>query len=92
VPSNCLAGGARRPSTLLFGPWKQPGVFDGGIAALTETALITSGGAWASRHREGRSRCSGRERNEYLYLTGGEARHRGDLHGPAKFLIELWGY
>ena len=65
------------------------GVFDDGIAALTETALITSGGAWASGTVKGSTDVPAA--NTYLYLVNGEAAVVG-TYTAGKFLIELFGY
>lgn len=64
-------------------------VFDDGIAALTETALVTSGGAWTN----GLTKSFGNipTANEYLYLCGGEAGTAA-TYTAGKFLIELEGY
>ena len=73
----------------LYAATEATGVFDDGIAALTETALITSGGAWASGTVKGSTGVPAA--NEYLYLTGGEAGTAG-TYTAGKFLIELFGY
>lgn len=64
------------------------GAFDGGIAALTGTALITAGGAWASGTTKGMTAVPAA--NSYLYLTGGEAGTAA-AYTAGKFLIEFWG-
>jgi hypothetical protein len=63
-------------------------VFDDGIAALTETALVTSGGAWASGTTKGSTAVPAA--NEYLYLCGGEAG-TANTYTAGKFLIEVFG-
>lgn len=65
------------------------GVFDGGIAALVETALVTAGGAWtlALTKALGAFPTAG----EYLYLTGGEAGTAA-AYTAGKFEIVLRGY
>ena len=65
------------------------GVFDGGIAALTETALVTSGGAWTSGATKGMPNVPAA--NEYLYATGG-AGGTGATYTAGKFLVELFGH
>lgn len=65
------------------------GVFDDGIAALTETALLTRGGAWAAG--DVKPLTGWPAANEYLYLTGGEGGTAG-TYTAGKFLIELYGY
>jgi NADPH-dependent curcumin reductase CurA len=64
-------------------------VFDDGIAALTETALITSGAAWASGTVKAAALMP--TANDYLYLVNGEAGTVG-TYTAGKFLIELYGY
>lgn len=64
------------------------GAFDGGIAALAETALITAGGAWASGTTKGL--IANPAANSYLYLTGGEAGTAA-TYTAGQFLIELYG-
>ena len=64
-------------------------VFDDGIAALTETALLTRGAAWAAG--DVKPLTGWPAANEYLYLTGGEAAVPG-TYTAGRFLIELWGY
>lgn len=72
----------------LYAATEGTGAFDGGVAALTETALITAGGAWSS------GECAGMvavpAANQYLYLTGGEAGTAA-TYTAGKFLIELLG-
>lgn len=73
----------------LYSATEATGVFDGGIAALTETALLTSGGAWTL----GTSTELGAlpAADQYLYLTGGAAGTAA-AYTAGKFLIELEGY
>lgn len=73
----------------LYSAAEGTGVFDGGIAALTETALLTSGAAWALGNVKGLSAIPAAD--EYLYLAGGEAGTAAAYTG-GKFLIELVGY
>ena len=57
-------------------------------AALgTETALVTSGGAWASGTTKGMTGLP--TANDYLYIVNGEAA--GGTFTAGKFLIELYG-
>ncbi len=59
-------------------------------AALgTETALVTSGGAWASGTVKGMTGLP--TANDYLYIVNGEAA-AGGTFTAGKFLIELYGY
>lgn len=90
IRMTCLelpAGGA--DDVDLYSAAEGTGVFDGGIAALTETALITSGGAWASGTVKAAPNVPAAD--EYLYLTGGEAGTAA-TYTAGKFLIELFGY
>lgn len=64
-------------------------VFDDGIAALTETAVITSGGAWTNGATKGATIVP--PANDYLYLTCGAAGVPG-TYTAGKYLIELFGY
>lgn len=58
-------------------------------AALgTETALVTSGGAWASGTTKGMTALPAA--NDYLYIVNGAAS--GGTFTAGKFLIELYGY
>jgi hypothetical protein len=58
-------------------------------AALgTETALVTSGGAWTSGASKGMTSLP--TANDYLYITNGAAS--GGTFSAGKFLIELFGY
>lgn len=73
----------------LYSATEATGVFDGGIAALTETALITSGAAWTLAL----TKAFGTDvaANQYLYLVGGEAGTAA-TYTAGKFLITLYGY
>jgi hypothetical protein len=73
----------------LYSATEATGVFDGDIAALTETALLTNGGAWtlALSKAIGNVPAAG----EYLYLTGGAAGTAA-AYTAGKFLIVLEGY
>lgn len=73
----------------LYSATEGTGVFDGGVAALTETALITSGGAWTLGQVVALGAVPAA--NEYLYLTGGEGGTAG-TYTAGKFLITLHGY
>lgn len=72
----------------LYAATEGTGVFDGGVAALTETALVTSGGAWT---RVPKLFTALPVADAYLYLTGGEAGTAA-TYTAGKFLIELEGY
>lgn len=57
-------------------------------AALgTETALVTSGGAWTSGAQKGMTALP--TANDYIYIVNGAAS--GGTFSAGKFLIELWG-
>lgn len=72
----------------LYAATEATGTEDAGIAALAETALITSGGAWAANTVKMIDTVAA---DKYLYLTNGEAGTVG-TYTAGKFLIELWGY
>lgn len=63
------------------------GAQDGLITDLTETVLVTSGGAWASGTTKGMTGLP--TANDYLYIVNGEAV--GGTFTAGKFLIELYG-
>jgi hypothetical protein len=65
------------------------GAQDALVTALTETALVTSGGAWSSGTTKGMTAVPAA--NEYLYITNG-AGAAGGTFTAGKFLIELYGY
>lgn len=65
------------------------GAQDGSIAALTETALVTSGGAWTNGQTKGMTGLPAA--NDYLYIVNGEGS-AGGTFTAGKFLIELFGY
>lgn len=73
----------------LYSATEGTGAFDGGIAALAETALVTSGGAWTSGTRKGF--LAEPAADSYLYLTGG-AGGTAATYTAGKFVIEMWGY
>lgn len=73
----------------LYSATEGTGVFDGGIGALTETALVTSGGAWTIgtvKYFQDTPVA-----DQYMYLTGGAAGTAA-AYTAGKFLIELFGY
>jgi len=73
----------------LYSATEATGVFDGGVAALAETALVTSGGAWSIGTFKAFTGIPAA--GEYLYLTGG-AGGTAAAYTAGKFLIELEGY
>lgn len=72
----------------LYAATEGTGVFDGAIGSLTETALLTAGGAWT---RLPKNLTALPVANAYLYLTGGEAGTAA-TYTAGKFLIELEGH
>lgn len=81
------AGGA--DDVDLYSATEATGVFDAGIGTLTETIMVTSGGAWTLGLTKGFSAVPAAD--QYLYLTGGEAGTAA-TYTAGKFLIELEGY
>lgn len=73
----------------LYSATEATGVFDDGIAALTETALLTSGAAWTLDRSVSFSAMPAAD--QHLYLTGGAAGTAA-AYTAGKFLIELEGY
>jgi len=73
----------------LYSATEGTAVFDDGIAALTETALITAGGAWTNGATKGATVMPAA--SEYLYLTGGAGGTAG-TYTAGKFLLEFYGY
>jgi len=65
------------------------GAQDALVTALTETALVTSGGSWTSGASKGMTGLPAA--NDYLYITNG-AGAAGGTFTAGKFLIELYGY
>lgn len=63
------------------------GAQDGLVTDLTETALVTSGGAWTSGATKGMTTVP--PANDYLYICNGAAS--GGTFTAGKFLIELFG-
>lgn len=63
------------------------GAQDGLVTDLTETVLVTSGGAWTSGASKGMTALPAA--NDYLYITNGAAS--GGTFTAGKFLIELFG-
>lgn len=63
------------------------GAQDAAVTGLTETALVTSGGAWTSGTSKGMTALPAA--NDYLYITNGAAS--GGTFTAGKFLIEFFG-
>jgi hypothetical protein len=74
----------------LYWATEATGKFDDAVAGLTETALITAGGAWTLALQKAIADPVGIA-NGYLYLTGGAAGTAAS-YTAGKFLIELFGY
>ena len=73
----------------LYEATEATGVFDSGIAALAETALITAGGAWTLGLAK---LCSATPTaGKYIYLTGGAAGTAA-TYTAGQFLFEVTGY
>lgn len=81
------AGGA--DDVDLYSATEATGVFDSAVTDLTETALITAGGAWTANLQK--IFTGAVAANQYLYLTGGEAGTAA-TYTAGQFLIEMWGY
>lgn len=90
VQMTCLEAPATGVTDIdLYSATVGTAVFDDGIAALTETALITAGGAWTNGAVKGATTVP--PANDYLYLTCGAAGVVG-TYTAGKFLIEVFGY
>jgi hypothetical protein len=66
---------------------ESTGAQDGAVTALTETVLVTSGGAWTSGATKGMTTVP--PANDYIYICNGAAS--GGTFTAGKFLIELFG-
>jgi len=66
------------------------GVFDGGIAALEETVMLTKGGAWSAAPQTPVAFTGLPAANKYIYMTCGAAGTVG-TYTAGQFLLELWG-
>ena len=64
------------------------GAQDALVTSLTETALVTSGGAWTSGAAKGMTALP--TANDYLYIANGAAS--GGTFTGGKFLITLYGF
>lgn len=73
----------------LYAASEGTGVFDAGIGTLTETAVVTSGGAWTLARRLGTAPDGIVNRN-YLYLVGGAAGTAA-AYTAGRILITLYG-
>lgn len=73
----------------LYAATEGTGVFDSGIAALTETAVVTSGAAWTLGRTVG-TVADGVAADSYLYLVGGAAGTAA-AYTAGRILITLYG-
>lgn len=73
----------------LYSAVEATGKFDDAVTGLTETALLTSGGAWANGTTKGATVMPAA--SEYLYLTGGAGGTAG-TYTAGKFLLDFFGY
>ena len=72
----------------LYSATEATGAYDAGVAALTETALVTAGGAHAIGTVKPFTAVPAA--NQYLYLTGGEGGTAG-TYDAGTLIIEMWG-
>jgi hypothetical protein len=73
----------------LYSATEGTGKFDDAVTGLTETALITAGGAWTNGATKGATVVPAS--TEYLYLTGGAAGTAA-TYTAGKFIITVYGY
>lgn len=73
----------------LYSATEGTGKFDDAVTGLTETALISAGGAWTNGATKGATVCPAA--TEYLYLTGG-AGGTAATYTAGKFIITIYGY
>lgn len=73
----------------LYSAVEGTGKFDDAITGLTETALLTSGGAWTNGRQLGATVCPAA--GEYLYLTCG-AGGTAASYTAGKFAITIYGH
>jgi len=72
----------------LYAATEGTGAYDAGIGTLTETALVTAGGAHAIGTVKPFTALPAA--NQYLYLTSGEAV--AGTYNAGILYIEMWGY
>lgn len=90
VSMECLEAPATGVTDIdLYSATEGTGVFDGLVTSLTETALLTSGGAWTNGAMKAATVVP--LSTEYLYLTCGAAGTPA-TYTAGKFLITLYGY
>lgn len=86
----CLEVPAGGPADIdFYSATESTGAQDALVTSLTETALITAGGAWTSGLSKGMTALPAA--NEYLYLANGAAGSPA-TYTAGKFLIELLGH
>lgn len=73
----------------LYSATEATGKFDDAVTGLTETALLTSGGAWTNGATKGATVAP--LATEYIYLTGGAAGTAA-TYTAGKFIITIYGY
>ena len=73
----------------LYSATEDTGAYDAAVTGLTETALVTSGGAHAIGTVKPFTALPAA--NEYLYLTGGEAGTVG-TYDAGILVIKMWGF
>lgn len=74
----------------LYSATEDTGVLDAAITDLTETALLTKGGAWSAAI-DTPVAVAAPAANQHIYLVGGAAGTPG-TYTAGQFMIELWGY
>jgi hypothetical protein len=85
----CLELPAGGPTDIdFYSANESTGAQDALVTGLTETALVTSGGAWASGTVKGMTTVP--PANDYLYIANGAAGSPA-TYTAGKFLIELYG-
>ena len=90
VSLTCLEAPAGGVTDLdLYSATESTGVFDQLVTALTETALLTAGGAWTNGLTKGATVVPAA--NDYLYLTCGAGGVPG-TYTSGKFLLTIKGY
>jgi len=72
----------------LYAVTENTGAYDASVTALTNTALITAGGAWTNGMVKGATAVPAAD--QYLYLVGGAAGTAG-AYSAGKFLIRVFG-
>ncbi len=90
VSMTCLEAPAGGVTDIdLYSATEATGKFDDAVTGLTETALLTSGGAWTNGATKAATVVP--LSTEYLYLTNGAAGTVG-TYTAGKFLITVFGY